>query len=105
MLFRSMTAALRQTVERDCKYEAQVREAFGRLQAQFDQETEEFLAEHGPHRPASDCREQERQSELFMQHAWESFEAVAKELLAVAGRRSFRAPHGLRAHGVIALNP
>jgi hypothetical protein len=60
-----------------------VHEALSRLQARFDQETDDFSADTGEWRRQGRADELRRQATLFMQHCLERFEEVADGL---AGR-------------------
>src|SRR5262249_19458597 len=63
----------------------QARDSFGRLQARFDQEAQEFAVEGAELKRRGDLADLERLASLFMEHHLECFAAVA-EGLTVAGR-------------------
>jgi hypothetical protein len=57
------------------------REHFARLQARFDQETEEFLSEAAALKQRDAQTELRRHASLFMQHNVERFDEVLSEML------------------------
>lgn len=66
---------------------ALVRAALGQLQARFDADTEDFLAESGHHRRDGNLHEFQRLAELFMQHTAERFESAVEDLHHATARR------------------
>jgi dipeptidase len=69
----------------DVEHRHQVREAFGRLQMNFDQECEEFHAETATLRRQSDSARLRQTASQLMQHCLEEFEAAIDRLeLAVS---------------------
>jgi hypothetical protein len=98
-----LLGTLRQTIGGNQENQAQAVSALGRLQAVFDQETEEFLVQHAELREAGNLASAQRLAGLFMQHNWESFEEVVKELLTAIHHQPIHSPLGARAGAVAAL--
>jgi len=78
--------ALLQSVGRNRSQWGQVRDSFGQLQARFDQEAEDFVAEASPG-PDAGSKEAGRRATLFMRHALERFEETVRGLLQKRQRR------------------
>jgi YD repeat-containing protein len=78
--------ALLQSVGRNRSQWGQVRDSFGQLQARFDQEAEDFVAEASPG-PDAGSKEAGRRATLFMRHALELFEETVRGLLQKRQRR------------------
>jgi secernin len=73
-------------VQRDAEQWARTRDAFARLQARFDQETEEFVAGATALAPP----DLQRQATLFMEHNLEEFDKVLAGLAPAGLRRAAR---------------
>jgi dipeptidase len=101
----ALLSTLRQAIGANRENQTQVFLALGRLQAVFDQETEEFLAEHAKFREAGNLVGAHRLAGLFMQHNWESFEEVVKGLLTAMNRPPIHSPLGVRTGAIAALHP
>jgi secernin len=73
-------------ISKDRRRFAQVRETFARLQARFEQETEEFLKEAVELKRRGGLSDLQRQASLFMEHNLEQFEETLSEVTSLRPR-------------------
>ncbi len=78
--------AIGKALRRDPDRSGLVREIFGRLQACFDQETEEFAAEAGARKERGEAAELQRLAGLFQQHNLERLDEAVAVILRAASQ-------------------
>ncbi len=85
-VFLERIQRLGEQVWKDRRRLAQAREAFARLQARFEQETEEFLKEAVELKRRGGLSDLQRQASLFMEHNLEQFEETLSEVASPRSR-------------------
>jgi secernin len=85
-VFLGRIQRLGEQVWKDRRRLSQIREAFARLQARFEQETEEFAKEATELKRRGDLSELQRQASLFMEHNLEQFEEALSEVTSLRPR-------------------